>query len=201
MMDRRREKLLLCLILAFVGATTTQAQVETDKLLLKKFDLKESGLTLERRTQPGTFFDVVGHKSAALGYENRALEAWVYPLKILDNFECLFTIEGYPLAFRGPDIAAVINARPEATVLTYSHAAFTVRQIIFAPVDEPGIIMLLDVQTVLPMTVTFSFRPRLKLAWPAGLQTGDLKWGGSACLLHHRRIKTVRGRDWIASSA
>jgi hypothetical protein len=161
MIDRRSGKLLLYLILAFVSATTTQAQDGKDKSLLRKFALKESGLTLERRTQPGTFFNVVGHKSAALGYENRALEAWVYPLKILDNFECLFTIEGYPLPFRGPDIAVLINTRPEATVLTYSHAAFTVRQIIYAPVDEPGIIMLLDVQSVLPMTVTFSFRPRL----------------------------------------
>src|SRR5829696_4626270 len=175
MMDRRSKKLLLYLFL-FVGATTTQAQDGIDKSLLRKFALKESGLALERRTQPGTFFDVVGHKSAVLGYENRALEAWVYPLKILENFECHFTIEGYPLAFRGPDIAVLINTRPEATILTYSHAAFTVRQIIYAPVDEPGIIMLLDVQSVLPMTVTFSFRPRLKLAWPAGLQTGDLKW-------------------------
>ena len=175
-MDRRSEKLLLYLILAFVGATTAQAQDGMDKSLLRKFDLKESGLTLERRTQPGTFFDVVGRKSVALGYENRALEAWVYPLKILDDFECHFTIEGYPLPFRGSDIAVLINARPEATVLTYSHAAFTVRQIIYAPVDEPGIIMLLDVQTVLPMTVTFSFRPRLKLAWPAGLMTGNLEW-------------------------
>ena len=176
MMDRRSDKLLLYLVLIFVGATTTQAQDGMDKSLLRKFDLKESGLTLERRTQPGTFFDVVGHKSAALGYENRALEAWVYPLKILDDFECSFTIEGYPLAFRGRDIAVLINAGPEATVLTYSHAAFTVRQIMYAPVDEPGIIMLFDVQTVLPMTVNFSFRPRLKLAWPAGLMTGNLEW-------------------------
>jgi hypothetical protein len=51
-----------------------------------------------------------------------------------------------------------------------------VRQIIYAPVDEPGIIMLLDVKTVLPMTVTASFRPRLKLEWPAGLMTGNLDW-------------------------
>src|ERR1051325_9005937 len=140
MIVRSSEKLLLYFILAFISAMTVKAQDGMDKSLLRKFDLKESGLALERRTQPGTFFDVVGHKSVALGYENRALEAWVYPLKILDNFECLFTIEGYPLPFRGPDIAVLINARPEATVFTYSHAAFTVRQIIYAPVDEPGII-------------------------------------------------------------
>src|SRR4029453_14213429 len=44
------------------------------------------------------------------------------------------------------------------------------------PVDEPGIILLLAVQSCVPMTVNFSFRPRLKLAWPAGLMTGNLEW-------------------------
>src|SRR5258708_20266371 len=46
----------------------------------------------------------------------------------------------------------------------------------YAPVDDTGTIMPLDVKTVLPMTVTASFRPRLKLAWPAGLMTGNLEW-------------------------
>ncbi len=167
---------LFCLILIFVTSAATNAQASMDPNLVTKFQLKKSGLELERRTQAGSFFDVIGHKSGVLGYENRSLEAWVYPLKILDDFELSFRIEGYPLEFRGPDIAVQINARPEATIFTYSHAAFTVRQIIYAPVDEPGIIMLLDVKTVLPMTVTASFRPRLKLAWPAGLMTGNLGW-------------------------
>jgi glycogen debranching enzyme len=167
---------LFCLILIFIGSAATNAQASMDPSLVTKFQLKKSGLELERRTQAGSFFDVIGHKSAVLGYENRSLEAWVYPLKILDDFELSFRIEGYPLEFRGPDIEVQINTRPEGTVFTYSHAAFTVRQIIYAPVDEPGIIMLLDVKTVLPMTVTASFRPRLKLAWPAGLMTGNLEW-------------------------
>jgi glycogen debranching enzyme len=167
---------LFCLIVIFAGCAATNAQASMDPSLVTKFQLKKSGLELERRTQAGSFFDVIGHKSAVLGYENRSLEAWVYPLKILDDFELSFRIEGYPLEFRGPDIEVQINTRPEGTVFTYSHAAFTVRQIIYAPVDEPGIIMLVDVKTVLPMSVTASFRPRLKLAWPAGLMTGNLEW-------------------------
>jgi glycogen debranching enzyme len=167
---------LFCSILVFASLAAASAQTTSDQTLVTKFELKKSGLELERRTQAGSFFDVIGHKSAVLGYENRALEAWVYPLKILDDFELSFRIEGYPLEFRGPDIAVQINARPEATIFTYSHAAFTVRQIIYTPVDEPGIIMLLDVKTVLPMSVTASFRPRLKLEWPAGLMTGNLEW-------------------------
>ena len=141
-----------------------------------KFSLRKSGLELERRTQAGSFFDVVGHRSAVFGYEHRPLEAWVYPMKLLDDFELSFRIEGYPLEFRASDMAVHINVRPEATTFTYSHAAFTVRQIIFAPVDEAGLIMLLDVKSVLPMTIGVSFRPKLSLSWPAGLMTGNIGW-------------------------
>ncbi|HEV2860637.1 MAG TPA: GH116 family glycosyl hydrolase [Pyrinomonadaceae bacterium] len=143
---------------------------------MPKFTLKASGLQLERRSQAGSFFDVVGRRSAVFGYEHRGMEAWVYPMKILDDFELSFRVEGYPLEFRGADTLARVNVRPEATVFTYSHAAFTVRQIVFAPVDEPGVVMLLDVDSVLPVSVTASFRPRLKLAWPAGLMTASLDW-------------------------
>jgi glycogen debranching enzyme len=148
--------------------------------LAPRFELKKSGLELERRTQVGSFFDVVGRRSAVFGYENRALEAWIYPLKVIDDFNLSFRLEGYPLDISGPDIAVSINARPEATTFTYSHAAFTVRQIIFSPIDEPGIIMLLDVHSVLPMTITGSFRPKLRLMWPAGLMTGYIGWDENA---------------------
>ncbi|HEV7889192.1 MAG TPA: GH116 family glycosyl hydrolase [Pyrinomonadaceae bacterium] len=140
--------------------------------------MRKSGLELGRRTQAGSFYDVVGRRSAAFGYEHRALEAWVYPLKILDDFELSFRVEGYPLEFRGADTLVRTSVRPEATVFTYSHAAFNVRQVVFAPVDEPGLVMLLDVDSKLPVTVTVSFRPKLRLAWPAGLMTGNLDWNG-----------------------
>jgi glycogen debranching enzyme len=141
-----------------------------------KFTLAKSGLELERRAQAGTFFDVVGRKSAVAGYENRSFEAWAYPLKILDDFKLSFRLQGYPLDIQSTDTLAYVNVRPEATIFTYTHAAFTIRQIIFTPLEESGIIMLLDVRSVLPLTITASFRPRLKLMWPAGLMTGNLSW-------------------------
>jgi glycogen debranching enzyme len=141
-----------------------------------KFNLKKSGLELERRAQAGTFFDVVGRRSAVAGYENRSLETWVYPLKVLDDFKLSFRLQDYPLDIQGAEIMTSVSARPEAIIFTYTHAAFTVRQIIFAPLEEPGIVMLLDVESVLPIAITASFRPRLKLMWPAGLMTGNLHW-------------------------
>ena len=171
-------RLILCLLVILSFASGAEAGMSAASV--QKFKLKKSGLELERRTQAGTFFDVVGRKSAVAGYENRAFEAWVYPLKILDDFKLSFRLQGYPLDIPGAETMTSISVRPEATIFTYTHAAFTIRQIIFAPLEEPGIIMLLDVESVLPLTVTASFRPRLKLMWPAGLMTGNLNWDEKA---------------------
>ncbi|HEX8455896.1 MAG TPA: GH116 family glycosyl hydrolase [Pyrinomonadaceae bacterium] len=147
---------------------------------IPKFPLSKSGLELERASRAGAFYAVTGRRAAAFGYEHRALEAWVYPLKILDDFRLSFQLEGYPQEFDGADTLARINVRPEATTFIYSHAAFTVRQTVFAPLDEAGIVMLLSVESALPLNVNVAFRPRLRLSWPAGLMTGTLSWNERA---------------------
>ncbi|HYP02498.1 MAG TPA: GH116 family glycosyl hydrolase [Pyrinomonadaceae bacterium] len=169
-------RLTCCLLFWSQLLCAVHAIAQTKVASVPKFPLRQSGLELERAAQAGAFYSVAGRRAAAFGYEHRALEAWVYPMKILDDFRLSFQIEGYPLEFSGADTLARIRVRPEATTFTYSHAAFTVRQTIFAPLDEPGIIMLLDVQSALPLTVNVSFRPRLRLSWPAGLMTGSLNW-------------------------
>src|SRR5687768_5192173 len=136
---------------------TASGQTEN---VLPKTALPDTQLSLERRTHPGTFFDVLGRRAGVFAYEHRGIEAWVYPLKILEDFRLSFSLEGYPLAVPAEDLLASISARPEATTLTYSHAAFRVRQILFVPIDQPAVVMLLDVQTTLPMRITASFRPR-----------------------------------------
>ncbi|HEY9285567.1 MAG TPA: GH116 family glycosyl hydrolase, partial [Pyrinomonadaceae bacterium] len=141
-----------------------------------KFRQRRTGLVLERPSRAGRFYDVAGRRAALFGYEHRHAEAWVYPLKILDRLEVSFRVEGYPLEFSGADTLAHVSVRPEATVFTYSHAAFTVRQTVFVAADEPGLVMLFDVESALPFQLSVSFRPRLRLSWPAGLMTGNLSW-------------------------
>ena len=164
--------LALC-AMALLSMTLTTAQTG---IVLPKTELPGAGLSLERRTHPGAFFDVLGRRAGVFGYEHRGIEAWVYPLKILEDFRLSFSLEGYPLDVPGEDLLASITTRPEATILTYSHAAFSVRQILFVPIDQPAVVMLLDVQTTLPMRITASFRPRLRLMWPAGLMTPFVSW-------------------------
>ena len=157
-----------------LGIMTVQAQ-EVEGLV-PRFERPASRLVLARPTQAGAFLDVVGRRAALLGYEHRSFEVWVYPLKILRDLQLEFEIADYPVPLSGEETLVYIEARPEATVLTYSHAAFTVRQILYAPMHEPGIVMLLDVQAVRPLTIRVAFRPDLRLMWPAGLMTGYLGW-------------------------
>src|SRR5262245_23916261 len=141
-----------------------------------RFPLPASGLALTRGFTTGTFFDVVGRRSAAFGYEGRPLEVWVYPLKVVEDLQFSFSAEGYPVAVPEHELPGTIEVRPEATILTRSHAAFTVREIVFAPIDEGAIVILLDIDTVLPMTVIGSFRPSLRPMWPAGSGTANAGW-------------------------
>jgi glycogen debranching enzyme len=143
---------------------------------IPRFPIRSGGLEVQRLTHAGAFLDVVGRRAALFAYENRSAEVWVYPLKVVDDFSLSFRLEGYPLDIDGRDIMASIHVRPEATTLVYAHAAFTVREIMFAPVDEPGVVILLDVQSALPMTIIGSFRPRLRLMWPATSMTANVGW-------------------------
>jgi hypothetical protein len=158
------------------GAPSSSQQGAPD---LSSFRIQSSGLELSRPTHAGAFFDVVGRRAAFFGYESREMEAWVYPLEIVDGLSLSFRLEGYPLDIDRGTLAS-ISVRPEATTLVYAHSAFTVRQIMFAPLDEPGLVILLEVDSVLPLSITASFRPRLRLMWPATSMSSNLGWDGDA---------------------
>ena len=59
---------------------------------------------------------------------------------------------------------------PEATTITFSHANFTVREIIFSPKQAPegaGALVFYQIEAIQPMTLTFSFTPVMQRMWPA----------------------------------
>ncbi len=163
-----RRLLLLLVLLTMIGQVLHAQASPT----IPRFDLPVAGPVLQRTTNAGSFFEAVGRKAAIFGYENKPFEAWVYPLKIYEDAQLHFTIDDYPVPVAATDIMRRIEVRPEATTLVYTHPAFTVRHVIFVPINEMGIIQLLDVSTTRPINIDMSFRPDLSLMWPAGLMTG-----------------------------
>ena len=137
------------------------------KGLIPEFEVEPGPLTLSRPANPGAPFTKSGRKFAILGVESGSFEAWAYPLKLLRNFELSFLLGSSTRPLAGRDLVRRIDVNPEATVLTFVHQAFTVRAIYITPLEEPGALVLLDVDSTEPLTVVASFLPVLQPMWPA----------------------------------
>ncbi|MDZ7378076.1 MAG: GH116 family glycosyl hydrolase [candidate division KSB1 bacterium] len=141
---------------------------------MPKFAIENGPLTLQRPVQPGTYCEAVGRKAALLGHEEGIFEAWVYPFKVLHGLQLAVLMEGQAYPFDATRIARTITVRPEALTIVYSDPSFTLRQTCFTPLEEPGIVILLDVETQSPLSLVVSFFPDLNPMWPGGM-------GGQFC--------------------
>ncbi len=140
-----------------------------DDASFKKFSLETQALRLSRAAQPHRYFDSVGRKSSILGTENGKAEVWVYPYKVIHNFQLYFLAEDGSEIIEGQNIAERVDVYPHLTVIRYVHSSFRVEEIFFTPLNESGAVILLSVETVKPISVVASFTPDLKPMWPAGL--------------------------------
>ena len=149
-----------------------------EKPFFEKSILKSSDLHLGRSVQPGRYFDTVGQKSAVLGRESGNAEVWIYPYKVLHNFQLYFLIEDANEIVEGWDVADRIDVYPHQTVIRYVHSSFTVEEVFFTPLREAGVVVLLSVESIKPLSVVASFTPDLKPMWPAGLGGQYSYWDG-----------------------
>jgi len=135
----------------------------------EKFTMKSGELHLSRAVQPGRYFESVGQKSAVLGNEDGNVEIWIYPYKVLHNFQLYFLIEDEKKIVEGREVVSRIDVYPHQTTLRYVHSSFTVEEIFFSPLKESGVAILLSIETIKPLSVIVSFTPDLRPMWPAGL--------------------------------
>ena len=133
-------------------------------------------LALRGPARPGGYLGVEGRGAAAFGTEVGGFEVWTWPLRLLHSFELSFQTPMYAEAVRGRDVARSVEVTPAGATITYVHPAFTVRQRIFAPVSEPAIAMVLEVEAIRPMEIVAQFKSDLQLAWPGGLGGQYIYW-------------------------
>ncbi len=129
---------------------------------------------------------------------------WVPPFKLVSDFQLDFRISDYDDPVRGSDVARTVEVRPELLTITYSHATFTVRQHILAPLDEPGLLILLDVETFRSLEILVSFRTVFQYAWPAAFGGQYAFWekDEKAFVLSEslQERNAVIGSPWAASA-
>ena len=126
-------------------------------------------IALTGPARPARYMEASGQKAAFLGREDGSFEAWVYPLKVLHDFNLSFAVAAYADPIPGTSLASDVDIRPETSTVRYAHASFTVDATWLVPIDMPGGLVLLDVNTSEPLTIIVKFRPDLKPMWPAAL--------------------------------
>jgi glycogen debranching enzyme len=149
----------------------------------------QAGMELSRPIRTWEFVSSTGQRAGLLGNERGTLEAWVYPLKILRDFQVRFHVGG--LVIPAEALARTLLVHPESSTIVYSGDSFSVRQTLFAPVHEPGAVIGFEVHTTQPLEIEVSFRSDFQLEWPASLQGVSEDWDPS---LHAFRFTEESGR-------
>jgi hypothetical protein len=164
------------LVILFLFTLPLRAQTVPPTALPAKFALPDNPIALTHTARPNVYFDAIGRKFGLLANEGGTFEAWAFPLKLFHDARLCITVEGQDKTIDFASIVERVIARPEATTLVASDQLFTIRATFFSPIDEAGSIILLDIDTARPLTITASFVPDLKPMWPGGLGGQSAGW-------------------------
>ena len=139
-------------------------------------DLPATGIVLRNPPDRLHFFDVTGRKAGVFGRQTGEFEAWIYPIKLLHGLRLEFQQAHLMEPIRGESLLREIITRPESTTFVYVHPKFTVRQIIWIPLDQPAIITQFEVDSAEPLDIAAAFVPDFRPMWPASLGGQHIYW-------------------------
>ena len=169
---------------------------------IEAFVIEGSSVELERLAQADTYTDKVGRKFALLGNEAGWFEGWAWPLKLFRDLRLSFFVAESTTPIAARDIVQRIEVGPAVTTITYVYQSFTVQAHVIAAIDEPGAVILLDVDATHPMSIVVGFIPTMQPMWPAGLGGQFARWDADekayliseASRLNHGYVGSPAGR-------
>jgi glycogen debranching enzyme len=162
----------LTAVLALLPAavSSSHAQVSDPSFpALPSIPFDSKGPVIQAHTEALKPFTVAGERGVLLGQQDGTLESWILPAKVLSHLTIEANVEDYSVPIDVNQQSAAIEVRPDRTIITYSHTAFTVRQIMFSPADAPagtGPLVLFQFDCLHPTEFTFRFTPELRWMWP-----------------------------------
>jgi len=131
--------------------------------------VEQNVLNLTGPSRAGAYVGAIGRRAIAVGTEQGDFEVWAWPLKLLHHFDFNFRTSQLDDPVGGRALARTTEITPSGAVITYTHPAFTVRQQIFAALNEPAVVMVLDVDAAGSLEIQAEFVPDLQLAWPGAV--------------------------------
>lgn len=164
-------------VLASLAAANLRAQASPT---IPRFELGASPIELRGTARPGVYLASPGRRAIAMGTEDGRFELWSWPLKWLHDLELKFKVPKYTEPIPARDVARWVTVRPEGVTIDYAYETFRVRQHVFSTLDDPAVVMLLEVDAIRPMEIIATFRPDIHYAWPASLGGQYVAWNPSA---------------------
>jgi hypothetical protein len=165
----KRMVLMQLVIPGALGATQPAATVP-------RFPIPASPPSIEGPARRGAYIAEVGRRAALLGDETGTFEVWAWPLKLVRDLDLAFKIPEYDAPIPAAQVARRVVIRAASHTIVYSHATFTVRAHVLAPLEEPGAVILLDVETVRPLDILVRMHADFNLAWPGGFGGVNTVW-------------------------
>lgn len=144
--------------------------------LPRRFNLAAPEPVIRKPVEARHFIESVGRRGAMLGNEDGTFEAWLNPIKVVRNFRLSVFFDGALVPLDLSDLAERVAVSPGRVTITHSHAAFTVRETWVAAVDQPALLVLLDIETRRPLRLRASFIPEMKPMWPASFGGQTSSW-------------------------
>ncbi len=154
-------------------------------------------LELTRTIRSWEFLPVVGTRAGLFGNETGQFEAWVYPLKIFREFHLIFHVGDRALP--AETLARTLTVRPESASILYVGDSFRVRESPLCAGNEPGAVILLEIETEQPLEIEAAFMPDFQLEWPAGLGGTYVNWDArERALFFGEEARKFAAIRWIA---
>ena len=184
-----RSLLLFALTSLLIAPSLAQSPSLTS---LAPIPFDNSGPVIRAHTEALKPFTVAGPHGVLVGQQDGAFESWILPVKLISHMTLEADVEGYGVPIEVNAQSAEIEVRPDRTIITYAHPAFTVRQIMFSPGQYPpagspslpfasanervggqsateagtGPVVLYQFDCLHPTDFTFRFTPELRWMWP-----------------------------------
>ena len=157
--------LLACFVLLLVHAFSSSSLARAEE---------SHDLELSRPVRSWEFLPTVGTKAALFGKESGQFEAWIYPLKVLRNFHLLVHTGGRVIP--AETLARTLTVRPESSAILYAGDTFSIREVMFVPVHEPGAVIRFEIESSDPLELEAVFERDFQLEWPAALGGTYAQW-------------------------
>src|ERR1700722_2547253 len=182
-----REYAIACLAISalILSNYRLEAQTGTDSVTFGKLAWTTDS------TGPRRFISVHGRRAAIFGYSEDGLEVWTYPVQILSGYAVTFRPQGTATGIDSQTLLRRVVYSPEAVTRVYAGPDFIVREKLFVPLDEPGVIVRYEVDSARALDIEIRFMPVLDLMWPASIGGQDAVWNSTASayllseLTHH----------------